>query len=1089
MSRPNRGVPAKYCLVWLLFSLVANFTWAQSETATVSGQVADPSGLNITGAQVKLVDIDRDTSTIATTSNAGLYMFPSVRPGRYRMEVRAPGFKVVDITGLTVNVQDHLEQNFKLVVGSISESMTVTADASNVNTTDGTVSTVVDRNFAENLPMNGRSFQTLIQLTPGVVAVPSNSEDSGQFSVNGQRAASNYWMVDGVSANIGIGMSSSSSPGNGMGGTLGSFSASGGTNSLVSVDAMQEFRIQTSTFAPEFGRTPGAQISIVTRSGTNAFHGALFDYLRNDVLDANDWFNGYTNTPALPKAKERQNDFGGTFSGPILTNRTFFFFSYEGLRLRLPETSLSFVPCDSSCEVAGNVRATAAPPMQPYLNAYPRPNGPEILCDPANDPGCPPAGTTGSAQFNASYSDPSTLDAYSLRIDHKLADKINLFGRYDYSPSQIVQRGGGLNDALSVLQTLRMTTQTATAGATWSASPTFLNDLRCNYSSVHAAGDWLLDNFAGAIPLPVLPFPSGFSGQNGSFELFVNSLGTNSELTVGQQAENVQRQINLVDSLSVQKGSHSIKLGVDYRRLSPRYAPAAYQQSTFFADMPSAESGNSKFGTVSSSDQVTLLFRNLGAFVQDTWHVNPRMNLTYGLRWDVDFAPSSLNGPSIPAVTGYNLTNFSQLAIAPPGTPPFKTTYGNFAPRLGAAYQLSENQDWGTVIRGGVGVFYDLVSSETGTILGVGDPPFGATSYPVGTFPFGPIETVPPAILPTGTLSSLYAFNPRLKLPYTLEWNVAFEQTLGRQQTLSASYVGATGRRLVQTNEVIAPPTNPVLFPGIFIDNTAVSSYNALQIQLQRRLSRGLQALASYTWSHSIDTGSAGSNILASNGGVPGSPNANRGPSDFDIRNAASAGLTYTVPSLSGSDLANAILSGWSTENIIQARSAPPVDISDQNFFFFNGGIFADIRPDLVPGQPIYLYGSQYPGGKAFNPAAFTNPPINPSTGDPLRQGNVSRNLLRGFGMAQWDFAVHRDFPIHESLKLQFRAEMFNVLNHPNFGQPSGMFATPLPPYFGLATQTLAQGLNNGNLGGGAFNPLYQMGGPRSIQFALKLMF
>jgi Carboxypeptidase regulatory-like domain len=332
---------AEKIVLWLLFSLVANFTWAPSETATVSGQVVDPSGLSVTGAQVKLVDIDRDTSTSAAPNNIGLYTFSSVKPGRYRMEVSATGFRLVNVTGITANVQDHLEQNFKLVVGSISESMTVTADAYNVNTTDATVSTVVDRNFAENLPMNGRSFQSLIELTPGVVLTSSNTSDSGQFSVNGQRAASNYWTVDGVSANIGIGINGAGTPGNGLGGTLGSFSAQGGTSSLVSVDAMQEFRIQTSTYAPEFGRSPGGQISIVTRSGSNQFHGTAFDYLRNSVLDANDWFAGQQ---GLPKPGERQNDFGGVLGGPIIKDRTFFFFSYEGQRLRLPKVALTNVP-------------------------------------------------------------------------------------------------------------------------------------------------------------------------------------------------------------------------------------------------------------------------------------------------------------------------------------------------------------------------------------------------------------------------------------------------------------------------------------------------------------------------------------------------------------------------------------------------------------------------------------------------------------------------------------------------------------------------------------------------------------------------
>jgi len=242
----------------------------QTETATVSGLVTDRSGATVPGAEVRLQSVERGIVTTTTTNGAGIYVFPSVRPGQFQISVHKAGFRQVDLLGLIVNVQDHIEQNFHLEIGSVAESVTVEAGAPLINTTDAAVSTVVDRQFAENLPLNGRSFQTLIQLTPGVVLTQSNNFDSGQFSVNGQRAASNYWMVDGVSANIGVG---SITPGNGFGGALGSFSAFGGTNSLVSVDAMQEFRIQTSTYAPEFGRTPGGQISIVTRSGTSQFHG------------------------------------------------------------------------------------------------------------------------------------------------------------------------------------------------------------------------------------------------------------------------------------------------------------------------------------------------------------------------------------------------------------------------------------------------------------------------------------------------------------------------------------------------------------------------------------------------------------------------------------------------------------------------------------------------------------------------------------------------------------------------------------------------------------------------------------------------
>lgn len=1005
------------------------------------------------------------------------------------MEVTAAGFRVVNVTGLIVNVQDHIEQNFRLQVGSAAESVTVTAGAPLVNTTDATVSTVVDRNFAENLPMNGRSFQTLIQLTPGIVQTVSNEQDSGQFSVNGQRASSNYWTVDGVSANAGIGVSL---PGNGAGGAQPSFSVLGGTNALVSVDALQEFRIQTSTYAPEFGRTPGAQISIVTRSGTNQFHGTAFDYFRNNILDANDWFADYDN---LPKPPERQNDFGGTFSGPILKNRTFFFFSYEGLRLDLPQVAETFVPSLSA-------RQNAIPALQPFLNAYPVPN--------SNSP------DTGSnpAPLNASFSNKATLDAYSIRIDHKFRSSLNLFGRYNYSPSELIGRGENGLSLNSVLPSI-INLQTATVGAAWAASPTTVNDFRFNYTRTYADSYIFLDTFGGAVPLTSLALPSPFTLQNSSFVFDILSLGIGGSYNPGGKAPNTQRQINIVDSLSTQKGRHSLKFGVDFRRLSPIYNPLPYSQQAYFADVPSAEAGTLDFSFLLSARGSTLLFHNLGTFAQDTWRVLPRLTLTYGLRWDVDFSPTAENGPALSAVSGFKLNNLSNLALAPSGVPAFKTTYGNVAPRIGLAYELTQSPHWATVLRGGVGIFYDLATSEVGNNFFTFSYPYGAETLGVGgTFPLDAGAAAPPPISPASlTSGQLDAFDPNLKLPYTLQWNVAVEQAIGERQLLSASYIGAAGRRLIQSALVLSP--NPSFAEADLISNAATSSYNALQIQFQRRLTNGLQALASYTWSHSIDTASAGSSFSASNTLVPSiNPNGNRGPSDFDVRNRFTTGLTYDIPALKINAFTNTILRRWSLESVIQAQSASPVSVFEGSLSELNGAS-AQVRPDVVPGIPLYLYGAQCtaadgglrcPGGKAINftPGAvaggcpdgsqsvgpFCPPPVD-ANGNPTRQGNLGRNALRGFSAMQWDFAVHRDFPIHESLKLQFRAEMFNVLNHPNFGQPQGGIGFP---YFGMSTQTLGKYLNGGNsgtsnLGGGAFDPLYQMGGPRSIQLALKLIF
>ncbi len=1065
-------------LAFVAVVLLPSASYAQSPSATVTGEVTDQQGRAVPGATIIFTNLNTNIQFKTQTNGEGIYRLVSLQPGVYRANVSKDGFKSIVKGDIELHVQDQLSINFSLQVGSVTESITVEGGAPLINTESAAVSTVVDRQFAENLPMNGRSFQTLIQLTPGVVITAPTAFDSGQFSVNGQRAASNYWMVDGVSANAGA--SPTTPPGDRSAGSAPSLSVLGGTNSLVSVDAMQEFRILTSTYAPEFGRLPGGQISIVTRSGTNQFHGTVFDFLRNDKLDANDWF---ANSNGLPRPQERQNDFGGALGGPILKNRTFFFFSYEGLRLRLPQVALSTVPCDSTCTVFGNARAMAVPALQPYLNAYPLPNGPEVLSG---------GNPTGAARFNASFSNPASLDAYSLRVDHKLTSRLTLFARYNYSPSSLTTRGFSSN-ALSSFVPASTTVHTGTAGVTWAISPTIADDFRFNYTHTDASSEQILDNFGGAVPLASAPFPSPFTSQDSSYVITPFSL-QKSVLATGRRLANLQQQINIVDTLSVQRGTHSLKFGVDFRRLTPSYKQPAYFAQVAFRNVTSFENGNAFFVFLRAANNATLLFRNLGAFAQDTWKVNSRLTLTYGLRWDVDFAPSTVNGPGFLAITGLDFNNLSSLALAPTGTPLFRTPYG-VAPRFGVAYQLFQNHSWQTVLRSGVGVFYDLATTELGTNIS-DSYPFGARKTARGsfTFPLDSATGAPPPITvaqlasPSATLG---AVDPNLKLPYTIQWNTALEQALGKQQTVSASYIGSIGRRLLQTTNLVAP--NASFGNANIISNSATSDYHALQIQFQRRLSRGVQALASYTWSHSIDSASSGSNAQ-SNNLVPGlAANANRGSSDFDIRSAFSAAITYDLPAPSGNAFTTAILRGWSVETVIQARSAPPVDLLSFNAFLLNGAVAA-VRPNVVPGQPFYLFGAQCasvlqasgdlaagqgcPGGKAFNPGAFTNPPAG-------QQGTLGRNALRGFGATQCDLAIHRAFPIHESLQLQFRAEMFNVLNHPNFGPPS-------PPFFDLPGSRVSSqmlGRAQGAITGSGLNALYALGGPRSIQLALRLTF
>ena len=1066
------GIGVLSCLAVLLFLYAS--TARPDELATVTGYVTDPGGLRIAGAKVQATNVETNVSYFGESNGEGLFRIGGLPVGSYRIVIQKIGFKTTVKQGLELHVQDIVALNFQLEIGSVAESVTVAAEVPLVNTESAAVSTVVDHEFVENLPINGRGFQTLIALSPGVVLTPANQSDSGQFSVNGQRSSTNYFTVDGVSANVGVQPTPYLSQT--AGGSTPGFSVTGGTNNLVSEDALQEFRIQTSTFAPEFGRTPGAQVSIVTRSGTNQFHGAVFEFLRNDKLDANDWF---ADREKLAKAEERINDFGGVFGGPIVGNRTFFFFSYEGQRLRLPQTVLSTVP---SIRLRNDPNTSAG--VLPFLNLYPLP----LSATPENTDSS--GNQTGQTPFSASFSNQYTLNATSFRFDHRLNDRLILFGRYNYAPTEAHERGLG---ALSNLQNTRVDAETLTMGLTWTPTVVTSNEFRFNYSRVKANNSSRMDNFGGAVPpQDSILFPSPFSSTDSTTGFAIFDM-QNGGWSTGKGANNLQRQFNIVDSFSFQKGSHALKFGGDYRRLTPKYDPFSYELVPVFLGLNDLVSENPFEVILEANTGATVLFRNLGLFAQDTWKVMPRLTLTYGLRWDVDFAPKALNGPPLAAVTGFN--DLSTMSLAPAGTPIFATTYGNVAPRIGAAFQLRQSQNWETVLRGGFGFFYDLATAQAGDLLQFGNYPYGANETlcsfcpsPAPSFPFNfsdPALRPPPINVASLQSGALGAFDPNLKLPRIYQWNLSVGQSLGAKQALTASYIGAVGRRLIQ-EELDFANGNPILGFVQLARNAATSDYHSLQLQFQRQMSKGVQVLASYTFSHSIDTASSGSTGGNTNLFVRGDdPNINRGDSDFDIRHSFSGALAYSIPVPRNKGLMRAALGHWSIDNIVQARSAPPVFVLDTNVFRTDGNS-AVLRPNLVPGQPLYLYGPQYPGGKSFNRAALTDPGTDAS-GNQL-QGTLGRNVFRGFGAWQWDFAVRREFHIHgkESTRLQFRSEFFNILNHPNFSAPVGDLASP---NFGVSTQVLSRGLGGTSAGAGGFNSVFQLGGPRSIQFALKLLF
>lgn len=1062
---PNAQRVRSIFLTLVLCAFTSVPVFAQMETATLSGAVTDPNGRVVPDVEVVATRIETGTEVTTKTNGAGIYFFTGLMPGHYHLIIHKPGFKEIAIKEFQLSVQDKLEQNFSLEIGSVSETVTVTANELNMNTTDASVSTVIDRNFVESLPLNGRSFNTLLQLTPGVViASVSSSFEHGQFSIAGQRTDANSFSVDGVSANFGV--ASTAGMGQSGTGTAQAFSALGGTSSLVSVDALQEFRIETSSFAPEFGRSPGGQVILSTRSGTNEFHGAAFDYFRNTVMDANNWFNDAA-IPQIPKAPEHHNDFGGVLGGPFWKDKTFFFASYEGARLDIPSTETITVPYISSTVPS----CSPSPAVAPFLEAYPKPNGPvsSVSC---------------TGQFTGSFADKATLDAGSLRIDHTFNGRFSIFGRYNDAPSEIANRV----NSLSELDTTITNTQTVTVGVNMAFNTRVFNALRGNYSTQRAGLSQVLNSFGGAVPPdPSVLFGSLPPGQTAAFFL---PLDGTQQYAVGTDANNRSKQLNVVDDLSLTLGAHQLKFGGDYRAIFLDNVPFK-NEFTYLA--LGVQNLISTGQVLLFAPQTLLPARTLAEatslYAQDSWKASPRLVVTYGVRWELSPAPRGLGSTTL--ASWLNVNNPSAIALAPTGTSMWHTTYGNFAPRLGIAYSL--DQAGSVVLRAGAGVFYDL---------GVGASANLATDFPNaavgGPYFFQPVPVanigsfVPTiSAMPPYPSTDSEGFDPNLKLPRSYQWNVALEKSFGGRQAISATYVGQAGRDLLRQEALYQPNSD---FQGAFelTKNDARSNYNAFQLQYRRPLSSRVQALLNYTYSHSVDN--ASNDVIAGLSNTVISAANDYASSDFDVRHSFSGALAFSLPSVGQSGALALLTKDWSLDTVVVARTEFPANPQVQAPSSLGASL---IRPDLVPGQPFYLYGAQCaqvfgpvsqggngtleagqvcPGGMGLNPTAF-------NAATPVadnRQGTLGRNAIPGFGLTQVDLSIGRRFSITERLKVQFRADAFNLFNHPNFTNP------PSEPVSAPSSLLSRETLNNG-LGG--LNPLFQEGGPRSLQLSLRLAF
>ena len=829
--------------------------------------------------------------------------------------------------------------------------------------------------------------------------------------------------------------------------------AAGAPTDLVALDALQAVRVQTSTFAPEFGRTPGAQISMTSRSGSNSLHGSLFEYFGNNRLNANEWF---ANSAAQPRAPMRLNQFGGTLGGPVLKNRTFFFASYEGLRFLEPETTTAAVP-------DLNTRQQAAPALRPYIQAFPLPNGAPLAA--------------GAAQFTTVYSNPSRRDSMSLRMDHTLTARHTMFVRYTYAPSRSEFRGEDMI-APNVLSERVSRPHGLTGSLISILAPQVTNDLRVNYTTSTSTSSSRMDTFGGAIPLTDrLLFPAGVTSSNGEFRLNVAGL---SGYSYADQSRNEQRQLNLVDSVTVVAGTHQYKAGVDFRLVSPSLINKFYSQNVTFrglsGDAGALLSGAATTSIVSASvPLVEPLLLNNSVFLQDTFRASAKTTVTYGIRWDVNPAPRVRSGPKPFALCD---TALGQCALTQQ-LPLYDTRWTNLAPRIGVATALSEVPGSEVIFRAGIGVFHDLGYGST-TASFNGAPYVASRNLVLPVFPLASADLLPPALPPVPPYGQISAAERELESPAVYQLNMTLERSLGRSQTLGVSYVGTHGIRLLRT-ETGRAATNAYDMLRL-ATNGAVSDYNALQLQFRRRLARNLQAQLSYTYGHSIDTAS---NDMAMAAGFRSLYTNQRGNSDFDVRHSFHFSGSYGLPGPRATVLKYPF-SDWWIDWFASARTALPFDVQGisavpETLDPFTAtattrGLFAQVRPDYT-GLPIWLNDPQAPGGQRLNRDAFAAPAD-------FRQGGLGRNSIRGFPMYQIDFSLRRQVAIGEGLGLSIMAQAFNVLNHPNFANPSpNEGANMASPNFGVATRIL----NEASLGGSS--SFFRTGGPRSLQLAIRLQF
>jgi hypothetical protein len=1006
----NAGRLTTACVVFLTLCPAA----PAQRSAYLFGRVLDPSDAAVSDALVTVVSEDTGFRRITQSQTDGEYVVSSLRPGVYKVTVRKDGFRTMIRFNVKLEVRQPARADFALSVGAVQETITVEGTTPLLGQEDASIGVRVFRDEIQRLPLNGRGLLSLLELSPGTNVTPATRGEAGQFTANGQRPNANYFTVDGASANTGV--TAGGLPAQANGGVLPAMSAFGSLDSLLPLEAVDEFRVQTSSEGSELGRLPGATISLSSRSGTNDWHGSIAYRFRNELLAANDWF---ANTSGVGRGPLRLQDVAPSLGGPIRRDHTFFFLSYQHMLLRGPYVFRQPVPSVAT-------RQAAPDWLQPALNLFPLPNGVDF--------------GNGLAAWNGRNIRPSQLDSGIVRIDHALTSNIALFARYNDSPSS--------NEFGSTeVNRLDLRFQSGTLGLSLHPAASLALDFRANESRATAQSTWTRTGDtapSGCELAPMISFLFGSSAPCDSLVRF--SIGGVGQVVTGSEGERTERQFQLVQSDMWNRGAHALRFGADYRRITPIRRDASGVLSAIADDITATDKRNLWLGQSPAIHAATEV-SELSLWVQDTWQVSKRFTITPGLRWELNPAPVPADNKTYFLDPATNTVSQVHRQLWP-------DSYTNFAPRLGAAWRIAK--DGRTVLRAGGGLFYDSSLSIATDLINSG--PLSTTQFQSGR---------------NGLFSSIlvYGFMLDLHLPRLLEWNVTLDHAFSTNDVVSVGYVGSAGDRLIR-REVGGPGSSPTFVVALTTNNGA-SNYQGLQAQYRRRVMQGFEALVSYSWAHSIDDDSSDAFLVWAGGGANAA--RDRASSDFDLRHSLNGALAYTFARKHTGGAR--FLGGWSVDTVLRARSGFPISVLE-NEQYQGLGLANAFRPNLMPGQPVWIPDSGAPGGRRINVAAFYS-------AGPAVQGNLGRNSITGFGMSQVDMAVRREFRLGERRSLQVRIEAFNALNKANFADPVKYLSSPV---FGQSTSMLNLMLGTGSPGSG-LSPILQTGGARSLQATLRLRF